>query len=56
MNNLNSCYDCIWSRNDERHLHRTESGIPEPVYDEPTDCEDFAEERFYENQTAHREC
>lgn len=44
MNNLNSCYNCIWHRNDECHLHRTETGIPETVYDEPTDCKDFEKE------------
>ena len=40
---LSNCFDCIWRRGDECHKHLDENGNPEPIYDEPTYCSDYAE-------------
>lgn len=44
MDNLHSCYECFWRVNDECCYRRDENGNPDPVYYEPTDCENFIED------------
>lgn len=41
MNELHSCYNCLWECFDGCCLRRDENGNREPIYDEPTDCKDF---------------
>ena len=36
-----SCYDCKWECQDGCSLRRDDNGNREPVYDEPTACENF---------------